>query len=93
LRSLEPNGMDVGKILAELKAEREQIEEAILSLERLARGRGRGPGRPPNWMTDTPTPEPPNDPGSQPPPAAPVAARIASRLDRDVSERKPPKAS
>ena len=29
--------MDVSKILAELKAEREQIEEAILSLERLAR--------------------------------------------------------
>jgi hypothetical protein len=45
--------MDVSKILAELKAEREQIEEAIGSLERLARGRGRGPGRPPSWMSDT----------------------------------------
>lgn len=45
--------MDVGKILAELKAEREQIEEAIVSLERLARGRARGRGRPPNWMVDT----------------------------------------
>jgi hypothetical protein len=44
--------MDVSKILAELKAEREQIEEAILSLERLARGRGRGPGRPPNWISE-----------------------------------------
>jgi hypothetical protein len=44
--------MDVSKILAELKAEREQIEEAIISLERLARGRGRGPGRPPNWMSE-----------------------------------------
>jgi hypothetical protein len=31
--------MDVSKILAELKSEREQIEEAILSLEKLARGR------------------------------------------------------
>ena len=49
--------MDVSKILAELKAEREQIEEAILSLERLARGRGRGPGRPPNWMADVDDPE------------------------------------
>jgi hypothetical protein len=39
--------MDVSKILAELKAEREQIEEAILSLERLARTQHRGPGRPP----------------------------------------------
>ena len=38
--------MDIPKILAELKAERAQIEEAILSLERLAMGRKRGPGRP-----------------------------------------------
>lgn len=42
--------MDVSKILTELKAEREQIEEAILSLERLARGRGKRRGRPPAWM-------------------------------------------
>lgn len=42
--------MDVTKILAELKAEREQIEEAIVSLERLARGRGKRRGRPPSWM-------------------------------------------
>ncbi len=44
--------MDVGKILAELREERQQIEEAILSLERLARGRGRRRGRPPAWMAD-----------------------------------------
>ena len=31
--------MDVTKILAELRQERIQIEEAIVSLERLARGR------------------------------------------------------
>jgi hypothetical protein len=43
--------MDVTKILAELREERHQIEEAILSLERLARGRGRRRGRPPSWMT------------------------------------------
>ncbi len=42
--------MDVTKILEELKQERAQIEEAILSLERLARGRGRKRGRPPAWM-------------------------------------------
>jgi hypothetical protein len=42
--------MDVSKILAELKQERQQIEEAIVSLERLARGRGRRRGRPPAWM-------------------------------------------
>jgi hypothetical protein len=42
--------MDVTKILTELRQEREQIEEAIMSLERLARGRGRRRGRPPAWM-------------------------------------------
>ena len=42
--------MDVTKMLAELRQEREQIEEAILSLERLARGRGKRRGRPPAWM-------------------------------------------
>ena len=44
--------MDVTKILTELRQEREQIEEAILSLERLARGRGRRRGRPPAWMAE-----------------------------------------
>ncbi len=43
--------MDVTKILAELRQEREQLEEAIVSLERLAQGRGRRRGRPPAWMT------------------------------------------
>lgn len=44
--------MDVTKMLAELRQEREQIEEAIMSLERLARGRGKRRGRPPAWMTE-----------------------------------------
>ncbi len=44
--------MDVSKILEELRQEREQLEEAILSLERLARGRGRRRGRPPAWMAE-----------------------------------------
>lgn len=42
--------MDVHKILGDLRREREQIEEAILTLERLASGRGRRRGRPPAWM-------------------------------------------
>ena len=49
--------MDVTKILAELKDERQQIEEAILSLERLARGRGRRRGRPPTWMSEMAAPK------------------------------------
>jgi hypothetical protein len=44
--------MDVAKILTELREERQQIEEAIVSLERLARGRGRRRGRPPSWMAE-----------------------------------------
>ena len=48
--------MDVAKILAELREERQQIEEAILSLERLARGRNRRPGRPPAWMAEASKP-------------------------------------
>ena len=47
--------MDVSKILTELKAERQQIEEAIVSLERLALGRGRRRGRPPTWMSEVTT--------------------------------------
>ena len=44
--------MDVTKILAELRVERAQLEEAILSLERLATSRGRRRGRPPKWMAE-----------------------------------------
>ncbi len=43
--------MDVNKILVELRTERVQIEEAIVSLERLARSRGRRRGRPPAWLS------------------------------------------
>jgi len=43
--------MDVIKMLAELRQERAQIEEAIMALERLARGQGKRRGRPPAWMT------------------------------------------
>ena len=44
--------MDVLKMLADLRQERDQLEESILTLERLARGRGRRRGRPPAWMTE-----------------------------------------
>jgi len=38
-------------MLAELRQEREQVEEAIMTLERLAHGRGKRRGRPPGWMS------------------------------------------
>jgi len=44
--------MDAAKILVELRLELAQVNEAILSLERLAKGRGRRRGRPPNWMRE-----------------------------------------
>lgn len=70
--------VDVGKILAELRAEREQIEEAIGSLERLARVRVRGPGRPPSWMAAATPKRRGRPPGSKnrvaPPPTRSAAA-------------------
>jgi hypothetical protein len=43
--------MDVGKILAEMRLEREQLEDAIASLERLERPVRRR-GRPPAWLAE-----------------------------------------
>jgi hypothetical protein len=57
--------MDVSRILSELREERQQIEEAILSLERLARGRGRRRGRPPAWMAEATTKRRGRPPGSK----------------------------
>jgi hypothetical protein len=52
--------MEIHKILAELIEERDQMNEAIMSLERLAAGRGKRRGRPPAWMqkitTEVPAP-------------------------------------
>jgi hypothetical protein len=43
--------MDIQKILAGLREEREQIEDAIAALERIARQRAPRRGRPPKWLT------------------------------------------
>ena len=72
--------MDVSKILADLRDERQQIEEAILSLERLARGRGRRRGRPPGWMAEITTKRRGRPPGSKnktPTAAAPKNTAVA----------------
>lgn len=68
--------MDVAKILSELKEERVQIEEAILSLERLARGRGKRRGRPPAWMSEINAKRRGRPPGSKNKPV--VEAAVAS---------------
>jgi hypothetical protein len=43
--------MDIANILAELRQEREHIDQAIMMIERLARGGVKRRGRPPAWMT------------------------------------------
>jgi len=48
--------MQLNKILEELRREREQINEAILSLERLVAGSGPRRGRPPAWLKAQKTP-------------------------------------
>jgi hypothetical protein len=47
------SNMDILKMLADLRQEREHVEEAIVVLERLARGHGKRRWRPPAWMTAT----------------------------------------
>jgi len=39
--------MDLAKALEDLRSQRDDLDQAILSLERLASGRPRGRGRPP----------------------------------------------
>ena len=43
--------MDLRQTLNELRAERDRIEFAIMTFERLAASGGRRRGRPPAWMT------------------------------------------
>ncbi len=43
--------MDVNKILAELREERDRLGEAILALQRVG-GSGKRRGRPPKWMLE-----------------------------------------
>ena len=63
--------IDVAKILADLKEEKQQLEQAIATLERLAAGRGPRRGRPPAWMSEAAAPKRRGrPPGSKNKPAA-----------------------
>jgi hypothetical protein len=42
--------MDLEAILRDLRQQRDQLDEAILAIERLASGQSRGRGRPPKWL-------------------------------------------
>lgn len=56
--------MDVARILAELREQREQIDQAILSLQRLA-GNSPKRGRPPAWMAEVQNKKRGRPPGSK----------------------------
>ena len=45
------NDMDMIKMLAELRSERQRLDEGILVLQRLATGGRKRRGRPPKWMS------------------------------------------
>ncbi len=43
--------MDLDHMISELREARDQVEEAILALERLARGTGHSGGTRPEWLS------------------------------------------
>jgi hypothetical protein len=50
--------MDVTKMIAELRSQRDQLDEAIIALERMIRGTGKRRGRPPKWLSAASAEEP-----------------------------------
>jgi hypothetical protein len=73
--------IDVAKILEELKQEKEQLEQAINTLERLAQGRTPRRGRPPAWMSEATGPKrrgrPPGSKNKVSAPAEPKDSAVA----------------
>jgi hypothetical protein len=57
--------MDMVKMIDELREERNRIDEAIVTLEQLAVGRGKRRGRPPAWMSEIKTKRRGRPPGSK----------------------------
>jgi hypothetical protein len=75
--------MDLAKILAELRQEREQIDDAILCLERLAGARARGVDRPSARITQM----------SAKPRGRPPGSKNKMRNSDSVGERRVPPAA
>ena len=44
--------MNLNKMIAELREQKQALDESILILERLARGQGRRRGRPPSFLSE-----------------------------------------
>lgn len=51
--------MDITTLIAELRAELQQIDEAILALQRLGLSGAKRRGRPPKWLVETKAAEAP----------------------------------
>jgi len=76
--------LDVAKILEDLKQEKEQLEQAIITLERLAQGRGPRRGRPPAWLSNEGSP-PPKRRGRPPGSKNKVTAEAADPAPKDTA--------
>jgi hypothetical protein len=63
--------MDLVKMIAELQAERQRLDEAIQALERLSAGKIRRRGRPPSWLKDETQRQGPNSEDLEEPPPHP----------------------
>jgi hypothetical protein len=60
--------MDLSKMIAELQAERQRIDDAIEALDRLMAGKPRRRGRPPKWLKEeTPRHGPGSETAEEPP--------------------------
>ena len=73
--------MDINRMLSELREERENIEQAIIVLERIAQGAGRRRGRPPKWMAAIETADAAD--GTE---AAPKKRRFSSEARKRMAE-------
>jgi len=80
--------MDVTKVLADLREQRQTIEETILALERLGAAQGRRRGRPPAWMVEARKRAQP-EMAAKIAPAPPV---VEVPVETPVKARKPKKA-
>ena len=75
-RSYNQSGMELQKVIAELRAERAAIDEALAALDRIAHATGgKRRGRPPAWLT------------AKNGPAAPAESRKKRVLSAEVRKK------
>jgi hypothetical protein len=79
--------MDVTKVLADLREQRQTIEETIMALERLGASQGRRRGRPPAWMVEARKRAAAEnvDPEEESAVAEPVAEKAAKKAKKSVA--------